>query len=364
MSNNTENSTDSSGAWYAQAGNNDDVILSTRIRLARNLANFSFPCTINEEDKGRVQSLVFDSFSQFEDSNQYQAVAMRNIAPIGEKILCERGIVEHASGTGIVTRMDGYVSCLVNSYDHVRISSFKSGLDCNDTYLLSKNIDDNLQKKLQFAASYDFGYLTSSIYDAGSGMKVSLRVHLPSLSFDGRIEGLLTEIHQKKLLITACYGSGGTSGLACGSYFQISNSSARNGNEFDQLTDIAAMGRYLYELENRTREDVRDRKVTSVKNIILRAYAAAKYSRLLEYREAVEIISGIKWGLDIGYLYGCQDSEMLALLYRIQDGHLEFLLKNGTFSFEKDIEESNILRVSRLRALIIQETIEKINYKA
>src|SRR5574344_587491 len=124
----------SAGAWYSDPGIDSDVVLSTRIRLARNLANFPFPENFKGDDCDRVQILVFDAFSHFTDPDSFEAVEVHHLDENGLKILTERGVVGMPTGTGIIMRSDGRAACNVNCIDHVRIASFVTGLDCNSAY--------------------------------------------------------------------------------------------------------------------------------------------------------------------------------------------------------------------------------------
>ena len=172
-------------AWYAAAGDDDDVVLSTRVRLARNLANFPFPESCDDDEAVRIQNIIFDAFNHFENGSAYQSVPLAMVEPLGAKILSERGLFENNFGTGLVMRLDGISSCLINCVDHARIASFSPGFALTAAYNSSREIDSQLQERVQFAASYDFGYLTANALDSGSGMKASIKVHLPSMSNPG-----------------------------------------------------------------------------------------------------------------------------------------------------------------------------------
>ena len=348
--------------WYTADGAENDVIVSTRARLARNLANFQFPGTISPDDAERVQSLVFDSFSQLDTAQLFHLVRTSALDKLGAEILSERGAAGTPQGTGIIMRNDGRVSCLVNSVDHVRIASFAPGLSCSGVFNDCRAVDDGLQNTLQFAASYDFGYLTSSLNDAGSGMKLSLRVHLPSVSFCGKAEELVTELRNRGLSVSAVYGTGDDYGTSLGSYYEIATLSSEAGAEIDQIAGIEAAGRYCAETERKFRAECADNKPTAVHNVILRAFASAKFSTLMKLREAVSVVSAVKWGKDLGIISGIEDSVLCGLLYRIQNGHLEFLLENGNFRFERDIENSIPQKLERLRALTLQEAFEKTEF--
>lgn len=354
----------SSDAWYAFDGPENDVVLSTRVRFARNLANFPFPSKFKEDDALRVQTLVFDSFSHCEEPDKYQGVVTSELDSLGAQILEERGVLDSSSskelGRAIVVRTDGKVSCEVNSGDHVRLSAFVPGLDGNAAFNLVAKLDDELQNSLQFAADYEMGYLTSNIADSGSGMKVSCRLHLPSLSFSGKILDLFASFNSKEIAISDVFGAGTLPSSSLGFYYQVSTKIAGNGSELDQIAGLVSAVKYLSENERRERNVVLRTRQTELRNRILRSYSKVKFSSLIENREAIEIISDIKWGKNLGFFSGIEDRELCALLYRVQNGHLEFVLKSKNFNFPADISEKKTLKTNYLRALILQEAFENI----
>ncbi len=351
-------------AWYAAAGPENDVVLSTRVRLARNLANFPFPPHAVQDDAERVRALVFDSFAHGESPDAFQAIAADDLDELGARILGERGVLDDGGkkmpGCGIVMRTDGRVACTVNAGDHVRISAFVPGLDGDAAYDMCRRLDESLQKTLQFAASYDFGFLTSSVLDCGSGMKVSVRVHLPAISFAGKLHDCVASLEEKGVGVSACFGAGQGNGTSLGAYYQVATRQSAVGSEFDQMAAIVSAVRYVTEYERRERTAVMHDRPTEMQDAVYRAYAAMKFSSLMTLRESVDIIGKLKWGIDAGMAGGIADSDLCALLYRIQDGHLQFVLKNGSFHFPSDIAHDKALQVERLRAVMLQEAFERL----
>ncbi len=349
-------------AWYAAPGDDDDVVLSARVRLARNLATFPFPESCDDDEAVRVQNIIFDAFNHFENADTYQSVPLAAVEPLGARILSERGLLESNFGTGLVMRLDGISSCLINCVDHARISSFAPGFALNAAYSSSREIDSKLQERVQFAGSYDFGYLSANALDSGSGMKASLRVHLPSMSYAGKIPDLTKEAEKKGFSIAACFGSGSKSFSSLGAFYQISTVQSVSGNEIDQLAALISFGKNICETERKFRADYADNKVTAVRDAILRAFAAARFCVLMGLRESIEVISSVKWGLDLGCVKGVKDYELSSLLYRAQSGHLGFLLKTGNFRFENDVKRDDKLKEDRLRAIIIQDAFKNLSF--
>lgn len=351
-------------AWYAFNGPDNDVVLSTRVRFARNLANFPFPSKFKDDDAYRVQTLVFDSFSHCEQPDRYQGVIASELDSLGSSILQERGVLDlnyvKENGCGIIVRTDGKVSCEINTSDHVRIASFVPGLDGKAAFDLCAKVDDELQNTLQFAADYEKGYLTSSIYDCGSGMKISCRLHLPSLSFSGKLLELFASLNSKEIEVSDCFGAGTLPSSSLGFYYQISSRISGNGTELDQIAALTSAVKFLVENERRERAIVLRKHQTEVRNRIFRSYSKIKFASLIDLREAVEIISDIKWGKNLGFFSEVEEQTLCALLYRIQNGHLEFVLKSKKFNFPQDIAENKTLKTDYLRSLIIQEIFDNI----
>lgn len=355
---------DNTEVWYNTQAEDQDVVVSTRIRLTRNLASFPFPSNFKNDDADRVQNIVFDAFGKLENPDYYQSMSLDNLDKNGEKILSERGLLGSSSSTGLITTTDGACGCLINDNDHIKLSGFASGLDLDTPFNRCKTIDDQLQQFVQFAASRDFGYLSSSVFNSGSGMKCSFYLHLPSLSHSGEIKEVIKDIQDRGFTVSDCYGVGSLFNASLGAYYQISTSSCLKGNEIEQMGNIYGLGKFICELERKKRQNYADNIPTVVHNIVVRAYSLAKFSILLNFRDCIDIISCLKWGLDLGFISGIEDYELNSLLYRVQSGHLGYLLKTGDFSFEDDIADDTELKEQRLRAMVLKSTIEKINFNS
>ncbi|MBQ1833866.1 MAG: hypothetical protein II114_08870 [Treponema sp.] len=358
-------------AWYAYDGVDDDVFVSSTVCFARNLANFPFPSQLRGNDGERIQSLVFDAFNSLSDGEKYQALSVNRLDPLGTRILQEREILSDSASekkAGVIVRSDGKITCSVNMVDHVRISSFAPGFDFNGPMSMAENVDKGLQTKLQFAASYDFGYLTSTVEEAGSGIKFSVRMHLPSLTASGKIPSLTRAYNDKGLSFTDSFGSGGSdqiSGIesksgSLGSFYDLKTSNCLSGTELDQMANIVSAATRFRDYERSARDECRKNMDSTVRNAVFRSVALARSSVFIRLREAVSLISGVKWGLDLGIIEGIDDTTLRALLYRIQEGHLEYVLKSGNFIFEKDIKNDAAKKIERIRAVILQEAFDNI----
>ncbi|MBO4404729.1 MAG: hypothetical protein J5780_05295 [Treponema sp.] len=359
----------SGDAWYTAAGKDDDVVLSSKVSLVRNLANFPFPSRLSPSEDEHIQAIVLDSFNRMDNAADFHTVKISSLDPNGFKIMCERGILCETDSRGaLILRNDGRLSCTVNTGDHVVLSSFSSGSDMESVADFLSGIDSKLQESIQFAASCDFGYLNSSIFDSGSGMKLSFTFHLPCLTFSGKIPSLVRDVEADKLSLKGLFGAGGAtvvsfsggSGSSLGFYYTLETASSTGGSEMEQLLNIVSWAKRITDIERTERSDSAARMNAYMKNFIQRSTALSKASLFLSFREAVEIISAVKLGKDTGLLDGIENSALHALLYRIQDGHLGYVLKNGRFDFEKDVS-SEAQRIQWLRSMTLRETFEGIS---
>lgn len=342
--------------WFSMQGNNDDVVISTRARLVRNLADFPFPSKMSSDDKSRVQSLVYDAFSGEEN---WRFLEMQGISEPGKQILRDKNVLDEECQAAVINYGDESSSCLVNGNDHIKISAFVAGLDFEKVMEKVYKTDEFLQQKLQFAASIDFGYLTSQIKDCGTGLKFSARVFLPSIVLSDQFDSIISLVRSKKMSIKPVFKSEQIADFS-NCLFDVTTISCAEGTELDQLAGIYSIVSVILKKERKIRSKFADNNPTVVLNFFKQSYARAMYSLLLSYEEAVSIISAVKWGLQLKLIKGISEHELNGLYFRVKDGHLKYLCDNFAFTFEDDIKVSVPLQIKRLRTIVIQQAFEGI----
>jgi len=353
----SNNKTEKETSWFAVTGPFDDVVLSTRVRIVRNLADFLFPLKMSEDDSQRIKALVYDAFAS---DTSYHFVDIKDMSEPGIQILKDKNIVKEKLPQAVVlSTEDESIACLVNETDHIKISAFAAGLDCETAMKKAYKIDEFLQQKLQFAASYDFGYLSSRIKDCGSGMKITVRMFIPSIILAGQFDSVLALVQEKKLLLKPVFRSDEIADFS-NCLFDLCTSNAAEGTEFDQMAGIQSIAALILKTERKIRQEFADNNPTVVLNFFKQSYARAMYSLLLSYEEAVSIVSAVKWGIQLGLVTGLSESELNALYFRTKSGHLKYLCDNFAFTFEEDIKSSENLQIKRLRTIVIQQAFEGI----
>ena len=312
---------------------------------------------MTEDEKNRVISLVYDAFSK---EDIYKYLNMHGVTnPVLQYLKDNNILGKKECSAAIINAQNESISCLINESAHLKISAFEAGLECEKAMAKVYKIDELLQEKLQFAASFDFGYLTSRIKDCGSGMKISLRVFIPSIVLAGQFESIVAVIQEKKLAIKPVFVSGVIADFS-NCIFDISTTSSSQGTEFDQMANIKSVGMLILKTERKIRKEFADNNPTVVLNFLKQSYAKAMFSLLLSYEEAVCVISAVKWGLQLKMISGVSENALNALYFRIKDGHLKYMCDSFVFTFEKDIKPSEYLQIKRLRAIVIQQAFEGI----
>ncbi len=352
----SSNKNEAGDIWFAKPGKFDDVVISTRARLVRNLADFPFSVKMTDDDKERIKSLVYDAFS---GAPEWKFLDLAQISEPGKQILRDKNILDEDCGAAVINYSDESACCLVNGIEHIKLISFTSGLDCEKAMEIVYKTDEFLQEKLQFAASMDFGYLTSQIKDCGTGLKFSVRIFIPSIVLSGQFESIVSLVKSKKLTIKPVFKSEQIADFS-NCLFDVCTTCCAEGTELDQMAGIHSVVSVILKTERKIRSDFADNNPTVVLNFFKQSWARAMYSLLLSYEEAVSIISAVKWGLQLKLVKGITETELNSLYYRVKDGHLKYLCDSYAFTFEADVKSSAALQVKRLRTIIIQQAFEGI----
>lgn len=342
--------------WFAKEGQDDDIVLSTKATLSRNLADFPFLRNMTADDKQRVDSLIYDAFC--EDEN-YSFFDYEKLSDSAKKVFVDNNIISGKCSSVIINNKDDSVSCLTNKDDHLTVSAFSAGFDCENPAKKLYAIDEKLQEKLQFAASMDFGYLTSNLCRCGSGLQISVRMFIPSVFLSGNFSNVQKILEEHHLQAVNVFDSNNSEKENFTQYIvDIKTANAIEGTELDQIANISSVCQVIVKLERKIRQEFADNNSTIILNFLRQKYYKALSSLLLTYEEASDLICSIKWGMNLKLLKEIVPKELNALFYLEKDAHLAYLCNNFSFTFEEDVKKSLELQIKRLRAIVIHQTID------
>lgn len=287
--------------WYIEKGDQGDIVLSTRIRLARNLNEFPFPCRLDAEGRTKVNELVKSAVFE-NDSKDFSYIEMKNLSRIQAVSLAERHLIspEFASkkdGSALILSEDESVSIMLCEEDHIRLQVMKAGLALEEAYDTADKLDSMLDGRLDYAFDERIGYLTQCPTNLGTAMRASVMLHLPALTRCGQISRLANTVSKLGLTIRGAYGEGSR---ANGDIYQISNQVTLGITEETAIANLKSIVLQLVAQERAAAAEII--KNPAEEDKIFRALGVLKNARLLSTDEFMELISVVRLGAARGLI--------------------------------------------------------------
>lgn len=334
--------------WMDQ-GPESDVVISSRVRLARNLQAFPFPHLLNEE-KGREimqQIIQAQRASGKKDLNQMQLFAFNKVAALDRYILVEKHLISpnhaesHQSYNGLLVNDDGSLAIMINEEDHLRMQCVLPGLQMEECYQRVQQIDDELEKNLNFAFNEYRGYLTSCPTNVGTGMRASVMLHLPATVITGQLNVLIHYIGQLGMTVRGIYGEGSE---AIGNFFQVSNQITLGQTEEDINTNLTAITRQIIEQERMLRENLKSQMAIQMEDRVCRAYGILTNARMITSNEALGHLSDVRLGVDLGIIKDIQPFALNELVVAIRPSHLQKRAGKEMDPINRDIKRAEVIK--------------------
>jgi protein arginine kinase len=357
---------DRTARWMRRGGHENDVVLSSRVRLARNFRRWEFPHRAAVGDLMLLRHKVFtalprlaeDSGVAFEKSiHGAGLLPFEEFTPWERQSLVDRHLTsrEHIrdeAGRGMVATADSSLSMLINEEDHLRLQSLLPGLQLDAAYALADKLDDAIEKYFDdrggLAYSEQFGYLTACPTNAGTGMRASVMLHLPALEIAGRIERARKVAKDKGFTLRGTFGEGSK---IWGNLHQLSNQMTLGLDETEILLEVEAAAREICEMERQSRRACTRRLFDEARDAVGRSYGILRYARQLGCREATDRLSMLRLGVELGWVKGLSRQRFNELLIWIRPAYMQVLHGRSVQSDERDLLRANLLRthVARVR---------------
>jgi protein arginine kinase len=312
-----------SGFW-ANAGPFSDIVLSTRVRFARNLPSLYFPNKLDKKGIEIINSISerFVNESAFCDDLNF--IELKNIDINDKRFLRERNLItsemETSDDSSIVIEVNENFVILLNEEDHFRIQVIKPGFQIMDAYRLADRIDDELNKFVSYAYSDDLGYLTACPSNLGTGLRVSSMVHLPTLSMLNKMQEIFKVVKKMSFEIK---GTTGDDYKTIGSIYIISNRISLGISEVDLIEELDEITSKIFEFESEMRDSYISEHGNQFTDRIWRAYGILKYSRRINFVEAMEHLSSIRVGIILSIIKNISLFKVNDLMVNIQRAHLQ-----------------------------------------
>jgi len=337
--------------WMKGSGPESDIVISSRIRLARNLQSLPFPILATnqhaEETINQVQSVM--QSEDLTEISEFSFIRLADLSELSTRVMVEKHLISPAlvndSKHGAVILSDNEsISIMVNEEDHLRIQILYPGFQIKEAWDLSNQIDDIFEAQLDFAFDERRGYLTSCPTNVGTGMRASVMMHLPALVLTQQINRILSAISQVGLVVRGLYGEGSE---ATGNLFQISNQITLGQSEDDIIENLYGVAKQIIEHERAAREKLLEESKIRIVDRVNRSYGILAHAAIIDSKEAAQRLSDVRLGHDLGLIKHTNAQALNELLVMTQPGYLQQFAGSTLSPDERDLRRAELIR-SRL----------------
>ncbi|SHJ89842.1 protein arginine kinase [Paramaledivibacter caminithermalis] len=334
--------------WIDGEGPQKDIIISSRIRLARNLEEFPFPIALTNEKSKEVIKKVSDSILEGNTvlKNDFKLVKIDEISNSEKQILIEKhlispNLIEKPNKSAVMTNTDESVSIMINEEDHIRIQCLFPGLQLEEAWDMANKIDDIIEENVKYAFDEDIGYLTSCPTNVGTGIRASVMIHLPALTMTGYINRILQAVNQIGFTVRGIYGEGSE---AEGNIFQISNQVTLGRTEEEIVQTLIEVTKQITNKENDARATLMANNKLKLEDKICRSYGILTNAMIMNSKEALKLISDVRLGIDLGIIEDINVNTINTLMVDIQPGILQKIYGKNLNANERDIKRAKLIR--------------------
>lgn len=321
----------------------NNIVVTSRIRLARNLKNYKFPAKITAEEAERMVQEVSNAINRI--NLNYELTYIKDLSNIEKSSLVENHLISPALAekekAAFLLSEDKKVSIMLNEEDHIRIQTLSPGLSLNECWDLSNKIDDVIEETVDYAFDTELGYVTACPTNIGTGMRASVMVHLPALSITNQIEKLLYGVSQLGVAVRGVYGEGTKS---IGHLYQISNQGTLGAGEETLIEKITQIVNQIIDKEVRLREHLKKYNFDEIEDEVYRAYGLLTNARRMTAEESMKLLSILKLGKEMDIIKLSKDMDVYRLMTMIQPNNIALKAGNGLSLKERDKNRAEMLR--------------------
>jgi len=338
--------------WMTGADADSAVVLTSRIRLARNVRDAPFPGWARKEERIELLDSLRQKIEELPEMKDAFSHQLSELSSVQKQVLVERHLISReqaarSEGSAAIVNRSQTLSVMINEEDHLRLQSIRSGLHLREAYELISSVDTQLEKTLPYAFDHELGYLTACPTNVGTGLRASAMLHLPGLVISDHIGQTIQGIGKLGLAVRGIFGEGTES---LGHLFQISNQSTLGESEDDIISRLERVIMKIRDHERHARLKLIEDDPQMIADKISRAYGLLRYAYVIDSKEALTHLSLIRLGSDMG----CFPKETLeicdTLLMDIEPAHLQHLAERKLNPEERDTIRAEIIR-SRLQKL-------------
>lgn len=334
-------------SWMNEDGPDSDIVLSSRIRLARNLKHYQFPTMFNNTEAEEIINKLEKNFNnKLTGFEPFEILKMDELHSLHKRVLVEKHLIspnladESANGAAILTENED-VSIMINEEDHIRIQCLYPGLQLKEALKRANILDDYIEGKVDYAFDESYGYLTSCPTNVGTGLRASVMVHLPGLMLTRQMNRIIPAVNQLGLVVRGIYGEGSE---ALGNIFQLSNQTTLGKSEEEIVDDLTSVVHQMITQERSAREALSKTSSIQLEDRVFRSYGILAHSRIIETKEAARCLSDVRLGIDMGYIKNLPKHILNELMILTQPGFLQQYAGGPLRPHERDIRRAVVGR--------------------
>ncbi|GBF35736.1 ATP:guanido phosphotransferase YacI [Desulfocucumis palustris] len=334
--------------WTTGDGAESDVVISSRVRVARNLAEFPFPHQLSDESAEQVIQAVSLAVNNTADQGIgiLEMTGMGELTPVERQILVEKHLIspdllENYKNKAVVLNNDESVSIMINEEDHLRLQCLLPGLQLHEAWHRLSSIDDVLEKTLDYAFDEKLGYLTACPTNVGTGIRASLMLHLPGLALVNQISGVLSTVSKLGFAVRGLYGEGTE---ATGNLFQISNQITLGQTEEDIIAGMVSVARQIIASERSARQALFKERREHMEDRVGRAWGILKHAGIVTSEEAMKLFSDLRLGRDLNIIDLIPPDLITELMIMTRPAFLLKMSGKDLSPFERDVQRAKLIR--------------------
>jgi protein arginine kinase len=334
------------GEWLKGSGPESDIVISSRIRLARNLADFPFIRRCNDTDRSAIERAVREKIATVSELSDSSYVEVHRLSTVDRQFLVERQLISReladAEGSrGVLIDSTEKFSVMINEEDHLRIQVMNSGLDLQSAWERINHIDDLIEQHVTYAYSDRLGYLTACPTNVGTGMRVSVMLHLPALVLTRQIEKVFRSLQKISLAVRGLYGEGSQ---ATGDFYQISNQITLGRREDELIAQVADVVPVMIDYERRARDFLIKESQKDLHDRVSRAYGILCTAQTISSEETMMLLSSVRMGVNLGLIDDLEIPTINQLFIHTQPAHLQKIRGAELDTANRNIERAIYLQ--------------------
>lgn len=340
------------GEWLSGSGPHDQIVVSSRVRLARNLKGKPFPGWAKKAERVAVLDEIRSAVEGLPEMENSFSERLEDLSPLEKQVLMERHLIsrEHAArgaGSAVVMNPEQTLSFMINEEDHLRMQAIRAGLQLEEVYEMINRTDSELEETLDFAFHDELGYLTACPTNVGTGMRASAMMHLPGLVMSEQVNKIINSVNKIGLAVRGLHGEGTE---AMGNLFQVSNQTTLGETEEEIIARLNRVIAQILEHEQNARQILLQQRAETLLDQIGRAYGILCHAHSITSKEALNLLSFIKMGVDLSLFPSKSRLQVDELFIETQPAHLQ----KGLHAAKMGAEERDSLRAALIRAKLKQ----------